>query len=175
MIDVKDRISTKVLSNGALRYDIYDENETLQRQEYIKLNDEPEEIGTPINRALFESIRNALTPAIGDIEINVSGINPSQKYPGTTWSAWGSGRVPVGVDTAQTEFNTVEKTGGNKNLQAHTHTIGGDNLYYTAGGELKAFAKEGGMSINYNTNSTGTGNSQNLQPYITCYMFKRIS
>lgn len=35
-----------------------------------------------------------------------------------TWVAWGAGRVPVGVDTAQTEFNTVEKTGGEK-----THTL----------------------------------------------------
>jgi len=33
---------------------------------------------------------------------------------GGTWVAWGSGRVPVGVDTTQTEFDTVEETGGTK-------------------------------------------------------------
>ena len=33
---------------------------------------------------------------------------------GGTWVAWGTGRVPVGVDTSQTEFDTVEETGGIK-------------------------------------------------------------
>lgn len=57
MINVKDRIPTKVLSNGALQYGIYNEDEILQRKEYIRLEDEPEEIGTPIDRILFESIK----------------------------------------------------------------------------------------------------------------------
>ena len=36
-----DRESTIILSNGATRYGIYDENGTLLRYEYIKLEDEP--------------------------------------------------------------------------------------------------------------------------------------
>ena len=34
---------------------------------------------------------------------------------GGTWVKWGAGRVPVGVDPSQTEFDTVEETGGEKN------------------------------------------------------------
>ncbi len=47
-----------------------------------------------------------------------------QRFPQTrnpiwgTWAAWGGGRTPVGVNTADTSFNTVEKTGG-----AKTHTL----------------------------------------------------
>ena len=60
------------------------------------------------------------TKPVGSIEINTSGKNPST-YIGGTWIAWGSGKVPVGIDTSDTNFNTVEKTGGAK---THTHTQG---------------------------------------------------
>ena len=40
---------------------------------------------------------------------------------GGGWVSWGAGRVPVGVDTTQTEFNTVGKTGGAKK---HYHDYG---------------------------------------------------
>ena len=52
---------------------------------------------------------------IGSIEINISGVNPST-YLGGTWIAWGTGKVPVGVNTNDTDFNTVEKTGGSKTI-----------------------------------------------------------
>lgn len=52
---------------------------------------------------------------IGSIEINISGANPST-YLGGTWIAWGTGKVPVGVNTNDTDFNTVEKTGGSKTI-----------------------------------------------------------
>ena len=37
---------------------------------------------------------------------------------GGTWAAWGAGRVPVGVNTSDSDFSTVQKTGGAK---THTH------------------------------------------------------
>ena len=52
---------------------------------------------------------------IGSIEINISGANPST-YLGGTWVAQGTGKVPVGVNTNDTDFNTVEKTGGSKTI-----------------------------------------------------------
>lgn len=55
---------------------------------------------------------------IGSIYMSVNDTNPSG-FIGGTWVTWGSGRVPVGVST-DTEFNTVEKTGGEK-----THTLTG--------------------------------------------------
>jgi hypothetical protein len=137
---------------------------------------------------------------IGTIEINVSGTNPST-YIGGTWVAWGTGRVPVGVDTSQTEFNTVEKTGGNKYMQAHSHTMDSQgwhshnvNVRFTGGygsdyamswtnglwqgpyqNCLGAFTMDGSGSHTHNIASSGSGDSQNLQPYITCYMWKRTA
>jgi hypothetical protein len=51
---------------------------------------------------------------VGSIYMSVNNTNPGIYLTGTTWSAWGNGRVPVGVDTNQAEFNSVEKTGGEK-------------------------------------------------------------
>lgn len=66
---------------------------------------------------------------IGAIYTTVNPANPSTLFGGT-WAAWGSGRVPVGVNTGDSSFNTVEKTGGSKtvtlaeaNLPAHTHSL----------------------------------------------------
>lgn len=52
---MKDRISTKILENGAIRYGIYDESGALIRYEYIKPEDEPTEAGTPLNKATLLS------------------------------------------------------------------------------------------------------------------------
>jgi microcystin-dependent protein len=101
--------------------------------------------------------------------------------PGTTWTTWGSGRVPVGVDTSQTEFNTVEKTGGAKThtlvvneMPSHSHDMPTGN-----GGSGSVWGYENrGCETTWTGNTDTTGNGQphnNLQPYITCYMWKRTT
>ena len=45
---------------------------------------------------------------VGSIYMSVNNIDPGTLFGGT-WVALGSGRLRVGVDTAKTEFNTVEK------------------------------------------------------------------
>ena len=101
---------------------------------------------------------------------------------GGTWVAWGSGRVPVGVDTNDADFDTAEETGGEKThtlttteMTSHNHTskgwaavTDGSGSYVTLGGS--------GSSTDYSTNNRGGGGAHNnLQPYITCYMYKRTA
>jgi hypothetical protein len=116
------------------------------------------------------SIVNLIYP-IGSIYMSINNTNPSSLFGGT-WQAWGSGCVPVGVDTGQTEFNTVEKTGGsiththNIDLSgAHSYALNTPGLHYITASET-----DGSASGDYITKSGTT-----LQPYITCYMWKRIS
>lgn len=71
-------------------------------------------------------------------------------------------RVPVGVDTSQTEFNTVGKTGGSKYLQEHSHNV--QWQYTGASGSTAAILAYSGSTIP--TENAGTGDSGNLQPYI---------
>ena len=120
---------------------------------------------------------------VGSIYMSTNDVNPST-YLGGTWEAWGSGRVPIGVDTSQEEFDQVEKTGGEKThtlteneMPRHRHIVGNYNEGGVENPEFGAFAQQGG-SIGWwsNINTSYKGNSEPhniLQPYITCYMWKR--
>ena len=61
---MKDRIPTKKLENGAIRYGIYGEDGGLIRYEYIKLEDEPSEQGTALNKANLLSDETATSLAL---------------------------------------------------------------------------------------------------------------
>lgn len=137
---------------------------------------------------------------IGSIYMSTSSTNPGNIFGGT-WEHWGKGRVPVSVDTSQTEFNTVNKTGGHKSMQSHNHTgstgcgktafmratfqvgdnISGNHTPSHGPGGYKDF--DGGSFDwpganhyhDFTTNNSGSGDSGNLQPYITCYMWRRTA
>lgn len=110
---------------------------------------------------------------IGSIYISVNNTNPSSLFGGT-WESFATGRTLVGVDTSQEEFNEVEKTGGSKYLQKHKHV-----LHYSAGvGNTDTWGAPSEKNTNMgkiSSEDAGTGESGNLQPYITVYMWKRIA
>lgn len=122
---------------------------------------------------------------VGSIYMSVNSTNPSNLFGGT-WVAWGAGRVPVGVDTTQTEFDTVEETGGEKThtlttqeMPNHNHDV---NVVYPFdfGGKVTAVANSNSDNTTGTASDvvTSTGGGQahnNLQPYITCYMWKRTA
>lgn len=135
---------------------------------------------TDLTKQLF-----LLMHRVGDIIFSTSDENPSTIYGGT-WVAWGKGQVPVGVDTSDSDFNTVEKTGGEKEhtltvdeMPSHTHAqyVTSDNV---SGGGIRVDYTKDGASLPYlqgiDTGSSG-GNQphNNIQPYITCYMWKRTA
>lgn len=103
-----------------------------------------------------------------------------------TWQAYGTGQVLVCVDSGQTEFATVGKTGGEKThtlttaeLAKHSHKMcwsneGGTG---TGNGVLVRDALSGGpWPYGYFTETDGGGQAHNnLQPYITVYRWQRIA
>lgn len=113
--------------------------------------------------------------------MSVNSTNPKNLFGGT-WVAWGTGRVPVGIDTSQTEFNAVEKTGGEKTheltiaeLAKHTHTYQ-RTIYNTGTNGFLSQDGKAGIGGSYTTGETGESKPHNnLQPYITCYMWKRTA
>ena len=194
--------------------------------------------------ALSSSLLNKLYP-VGSIKMSVENRNPALDIGGT-WTVWGSGRVPVGVNTTDTDFNTVEKTGGSKTntlttaqIPAHSHTqnshnhtqnshnhtqnahrhrtgnIGRNNTsnehdalmhegseakkvlfdgrHVSTGGNIyrdenavagltnnitptNQVATAVNLAATATNNNTGGGEAHNnLQPFITCYFFKRTA
>jgi len=157
-------------------------------------------LGSVDNNSL-STILQAVYP-VGSIYITITATNPATVFGFGTWVAFGTGRTLVGIDTGQTEFDTVEETGGHKALQQHNHgNTGGQsathdhNLHMsgrttattnyietTEAGSKAATdwsneAPIGNANADHvhGTSNAGTGNAQNLQPYITVYMFKRTA
>lgn len=190
--------------------------------------------------AIKTSVKNQITASlypVGSIYMSVSNTNPSNFFGGT-WVAWGNGKVPVGVNTSDSSFNTVEKTGGAKTVNlSHSHTVnshshtmahthnygvglatyygastaeGGIYLYDNGSWVLKSTSNLGSRNVSINngfaagmtskslgaagatastsgssaantgTSSPGTNSKLSdatsiLQPYITCYMWKRTA
>tara|TARA_R110001592_G_scaffold101552_1_gene287307 strand:- start:21 stop:638 length:618 start_codon:yes stop_codon:yes gene_type:complete len=100
---------------------------------------------------------------------------------GTTWTAFGAGRVVVGLDSGDTDFDTVEETGGSKDaiVVAHTHTLTTKtrpSYDSSGGGNNYGQDSPSGTGPNTSTNSTGeSGTGKNVQPYIVVYMWKRTA
>lgn len=126
---------------------------------------------------------------VGAIYMSVNPTNPSELFPRTAWAEWGKGRVPVGVDASQAEFNKVEKTGGSKSvaltgnqLPAHNHNVPKPEWYGvtseadTGFGLLRTKNPNKDGSDGFVSTYTGKGETHsNLQPYITCYMWVRTA
>ena len=76
-----------------------------------------------------DELDNSLLRAypVGSIYLSVNNVNPSQLFGGT-WVAWAPGRVPVGINTSDSDFDTVEETGGAK---SHSYTPAGSNTAVT--------------------------------------------
>lgn len=122
---------------------------------------------------------------IGDLFLTTIATNPSS-YLGGKWELFGPGRCLVCVDTSQSEFNSVKKTGGEKThtlsvdeMPRHSHTIPGwlGSAQWAAGYIwLRAAAGEGNTQGANDTADTGGGQPHNnLQPFITCYVWIRTA
>ena len=131
---------------------------------------------TDLTKQLF-----LLMHRVGDIIFSTSDENPSTIYGGT-WVAWGKGQVPVGVDTSDSDFNTVEKTGGEKEhtltvdeMPSHKHDFGQQFATTSSLSGEYGYYMIAGTQTDVIKNTGGNQPHNNLQPYITCYMWKRTA
>ena len=121
---------------------------------------------------------------VGAIHITTISTNPSE-YMGGTWERFGNGRVLVGVDEADSDFSTSNKIGGEKKhtltiaeMPSHSH---GQNVTANDTGSAirRDYDSDGSSGIypqGVQTEATGGGQAHNnLQPYITVYMWRRTA
>jgi hypothetical protein len=133
---------------------------------------------------------------VGSIYMNASNSNnPSTLLGFGTWSAFGAGRVPVGIDSSDTNFDTAEETGG-----AKTHTLDLDEMPSHRHGGIYPAGSAGSFTQGFDVDNATSGNTlseekfttytggdktdgtqgttqahNNLQPYIVVYMWKRTA
>ena len=140
---------------------------------------------------------------VGSVYLNASdSTNPGTLFGFGTWVAFGAGRVPVGIDSGDTDFDTAEETGGAKThalteaeMPKHYHQMRGPNSISAPqnGGVGSGGIYGGGTpddgAYGYGTwstggdassgsLSTGTGSGDahnNMPPYIVVYMWKRTA
>ena len=105
--------------------------------------------------------------------------NPNATWSGTTWALWGSGRMAVGFDSADTDFDTVEKTGGAKTSAAPSHSHSTPALSHQTESSANtewATSDLASRLADHPAGTTGAGSGAALNvlnPYIVCYWWKR--
>ena len=143
---------------------------------------------------------SALYP-VGSIYTNAAvSTNPATLLGFGTWSAFGAGRVMVGLDAGNAAFDTAQETGGSADAivvshshtatssvtdPGHNHTIGFQNNTIDQNAGSSALAKQGtsntstastGISVSTSISTTGSsGTNANLPPYIVVYMWRRTA
>jgi hypothetical protein len=140
---------------------------------------------------------------VGSIYIN-AGVttNPATLLGFGTWTAFGAGRVLVGLNSSDSSFDTLQETGGSKDavVVSHTHTATStvtdpghvhnvtyaaasntsqsfpSNLSVSAFTNINTSSATTGISVDTAVASTGvSGTNANLQPYITVCMWLRTA
>lgn len=121
---------------------------------------------------------------IGSIYMSTASTNPGTFLPGT-WAVWGTGRVPVGVDTEDANFNTVEKEVGASTvtldttmIPSHSHTVETGLTEEGQTGIYPSYVTNARLAYYATDRATATGGGlahNNIQKSITCYMFKRTA
>lgn len=137
-------------------------------------------------KGLLDDIWKTIYP-VGSIYMSVNNTDPGTLFGGT-WEAWGTGRVPVGVDSGDSDFSASEKTGGEKTNTHNHYTLSGndDNMLYVGSTQHAVRSrvstlKRGAISFTSygegpcREDSTYDESINILQPYVTCYMWKRTA
>jgi hypothetical protein len=126
---------------------------------------------------------------VGELLTTRRAGNPSSWLGFGTWERYGQGRVLVGYDAGDSSFNALDLTGGAKThvltegeIPAHRHRLA------TNSGDLvtadRAIGAVGSVTVaasgtyprSGTTTSVGGGQAHNnLQPYITIFMWKRTA
>lgn len=151
----------------------------------------------------IQTILNRVYPVGSVVTFGVS-TNPATLLGIGTWTAI-AGKVIVGLDSGQTEFDTLDETGGAKTVTltaaqsglpahnhaitdaGHTHVILGVNgasmgngssypgLSDTTNRNPSTQSSTTGITINNNTAADAASAHNNLQPYIVKYVWQRTA
>lgn len=121
---------------------------------------------------------------VGSVFTSVVATNPATLLGFGTWSSIAAGRMLIGLDSGDTQFDTVEETGGAETvtlttteLPAHTHSVpgaatSGNDAYPINSGSTSG--PDNGAP--YTSGSAGSGAAFSIMnPYYVVYFWKRTA
>lgn len=102
---------------------------------------------------------------VGSVFIAVVSTDPATLLGYGTWSAFGAGRVLVGLDSGDTDFDTAEETGGAKTkaISAHADTAVADHAAHTHAGPSHQHNLAGGAATAHSHTYTQTVDHVHVQ------------
>lgn len=125
------------------------------------------------NAAAVANIMSLVYPVGSVVTLGVS-TNPGTLFGVGTWTAI-EGRVVVGIDAGQTEFDTLDETGGAK---THSHGSSGTHTHSvtcTAGSSASGCGCGTEATVSTTAANTGAASESSLQPYIVKYVWQRTA
>jgi len=132
-----------------------------------------------VSLASVAGIMALIYPVGSVVTLGVS-TNPATLFGVGTWSAI-AGKVIVGIDAGQSEFDTLDETGGAKThtlssseMPAHSHGFTAYSPGSARGAVASAFDSQYSDIISTST-AGGSSAHNNLQPYIVKYCWQRVS
>ena len=130
-------------------------------------------------------IINLIYP-VGSIYISTVNTNPGTLFGIGAWERYGNGKALVGVDENDIDFNIASKTGGEKThilteneIPSQSHFIYnnesiGSEPHHVWATEWKNIDPTDIKGSCMPFSGGGNEAHNNLPPYITCYMWKRV-
>jgi len=121
---------------------------------------------------------------VGSIYINAAvTTNPATLLGFGTWVAFGTGKMMVGYDASDTDFDALQETGGAKThtltiseMPSHTHTSALRGNGEDENVSFPSAADNTNPSLTMTTDATGGGGAHNnMPPYIVAYMWRRTA
>lgn len=110
--------------------------------------------GSAISRETYAELFNVIGTSYGEGDGSTTFNLPDKR-----------GRVSVGLDSNQTEFDTIGKKSGSKYMQKHSHKLGTEGAWYYGSSTANLGGSGKWAYRAYETNEAGEGDSGNLQPY----------
>ena len=153
------------------------------------------------NSATNKTVNITVPTDTGDLTNNAGYLKATDVYPvgsivtfydtadhsnflGLTWTRFAAGRMVVGYDSSDTDFDTIGETGGEKThtltvdeMPSHRHNIGqtysGYRVYQGGSAPNAVYT---GYAVSEPTNYVGGGKAHNnMPPYITAALWRRTA
>jgi hypothetical protein len=140
-------------------------------------------VAVPIGNLPLTAILSAAMPVGFVVTLGVA-TNPATLFGFGTWTAI-AGKVIVGINAGDTEFDTLDETGGEKThiltaaeIAKHTHPFGvvgttAPGNSYISGHDVSG--SEVTCADYIDQQASGDGAHNNLQPYIVKYVWQRTA